>query len=307
MDEFLRRLIEELQPYLNEDEVAYDVKVMVNNGVTENRIALRKDKAPTGPTIRVDGLVQAYNKGEVTMEMAARLVMNLFRHEESKNVHVPYVTEFTEDVAKRVRMMFVNQEKNKERLERGLVPFVRFEDCGLAGTFFVAGTTEDGEPKVRTEWAMHISYEMLKYWGCDLSAEDLFELSMKNLNAEDDTCIIATLDADVLNKKSGEVKSVSLPLEMYMVSLRSRNYGASAILADSVREQLREILQEDKVFVLLSSVHENIVVRYKPEYAEMFSQMVKDVNREVVDEKEILSDDIFEMDLVTGKLKKYEI
>ena len=39
----------------------------------------------------------------------------------------------------------------------------------------------------------------------------------------------------------------------------------------------------------------------------MFSQMVKDVNREVVDEKEILSDDIFEMDLVTGKLKKYEI
>ena len=61
------------------------------------------------------------------------------------------------------------------------------------------------------------------------------------------------------------------------------------------------------MFVLLSSVHENIVVRYKPEYAEMFSQMFKDVNREVVDEKEILSDDIFEMDLVTGKLKKYEI
>lgn len=41
MDEFLGRLIEELQPYLNEDEIAYDVKVMVNNGVTENRIALR--------------------------------------------------------------------------------------------------------------------------------------------------------------------------------------------------------------------------------------------------------------------------
>ena len=53
MDEFLGRLIEELQPYLNEDEIAYDVKVMVNNGVTENRIALRKDNAPTGPTIRV--------------------------------------------------------------------------------------------------------------------------------------------------------------------------------------------------------------------------------------------------------------
>lgn len=95
MDDFLGRLIEKLQPYLNENEVAYDVKVMVNNGVTENRIALRKENAPTGPTIRVDGLVQAYNKGEVTMEMAARLVMNLFRHEESKNVHVPYVNNNT--------------------------------------------------------------------------------------------------------------------------------------------------------------------------------------------------------------------
>ena len=49
------------------------------------------------------------------------------------------------------------------------------------------------------------------------------------------------------------------------------------------------------------------MVRYKPEYAEMFRQMVKDVNREMVDEKEILADDIFEMDLGTGKLKKYEI
>ena len=306
MEDFFELLIAELEQYLTEDECAYPVRVLLNNDVAEERIAVRKGNAPTGPTIRVDKLKEAYYQGKVSIKMAVKLLINLLRNNESQNIHVPYIAEYTEEVAKRIQMMFVSKSKNKKRLERGLVPFVSFGDCDLAGTFFVHSETEDGEPKQKTNWVLHISYEILDRWGCDLDAEKLFELAMGNMNEKDDFCILATLDADILNLSRGTIENIPLPIEMYVVSTRYRNYGASAILAESVRAQLRDVLQTDKVFVLPSSVHETIVVRYQAEYADMFRQMVRDVNREVVDEKEILSDDIWVLDLITGELVVYK-
>ena len=89
---------------------------------------------------------------------------------------------------------------------------------------------------------------------------------------------------------------------IYLISSRSRQFGAAAFFYPGVKEQAADILGEGYT-VLPSSLHEILLV---PDSSRIpvsdLQNMVKETNRSQVEPKDILSDNIYHFDNFQGKL-----
>ena len=87
---------------------------------------------------------------------------------------------------------------------------------------------------------------------------------------------------------------------MYIITNKSRQFGASAILDKKALRRLDEKIGNGthKFFVLPSSVHEMIVIPYEDEYElEEMSELVWFINRGFVSPEERLTDRAYIMEL----------
>ena len=116
--------------------------------------------------------------------------------------------------------------------------------------------------------------------------------------------VLCNLIPDSINK---EVKAEFL-LEteknpMYVLSTMSGRYGASSILFSDIFQKVCDDL-ECNLFILPSSVHELILVPQYPDgwCAEDLVQMVKEVNRTVVEAENLLADSVYYFDRKVGKV-----
>jgi hypothetical protein len=91
---------------------------------------------------------------------------------------------------------------------------------------------------------------------------------------------------------------------MYVLTNASGSLGAAALFYPDVKEKAAELLGGD-YYILPSSVHEVILV---PDSADIkaadLCDMVKQANRTVVDEKDILSDNVYHYSKDDRKLNK---
>ncbi len=89
---------------------------------------------------------------------------------------------------------------------------------------------------------------------------------------------------------------------LYLISSRSRQFGAAAFFYPGVKEQAANILGEGYT-VLPSSLHEVLLVPDSSQIpARDLQNMVKEVNQTQVEPKDILSDNIYHFDNFQGKL-----
>ena len=113
-------------------------------------------------------------------------------------------------------------------------------------------------------------------------------------NVAKSACIIP-LDALI-----GEAIGLPFPeaasdLKMLVVTNKSRTHGASAILSAEVQEEVLR-LAGTNCYILPSSIHEVIafpVMKGNEEEADYLLQMVKEINQEVVEPKEKLTDALY--------------
>ena len=94
---------------------------------------------------------------------------------------------------------------------------------------------------------------------------------------------------------------------IYLISSRSRQFGAAAFFYPGVKEQAADILGEGYT-VLPSSLHEVLLV---PDSSRIpvrdLHNMVKETNRSQVEPKDILSDNIYHFDNFQGKLSTIQL
>lgn len=94
---------------------------------------------------------------------------------------------------------------------------------------------------------------------------------------------------------------------IYLISSRSRQFGAAAFFYPGVKEQAADILSEGYT-VLPSSLHEVLLV---PDSSQIpvrdLQNMVKETNRSQVEPKDILSDNIYHFDNFQGKLSTIQL
>lgn len=129
-----------------------------------------------------------------------------------------------------------------------------------------------------------ITTELADKLGIDI--DTLHENAMKNIKP-----MVKTM-----NEIISELITMPLPEDnnvppLYVVSNESRHYGASAIMLDSVLDELHDKLDSDMIIIQPSSIHEVIVnAMGAEEDMEQFAQMTKEINENgTVSNEEILA------------------
>ena len=114
--------------------------------------------------------------------------------------------------------------------------------------------------------------------------EDAMNSSVQLFPAE-----IGVLAGDVFKRPPEE------PLRMVYITNRKKLNGASALFYPGIMENVAEMLKGD-YYVIPSSIHEMIAVRAEGTDADVLRRMLKKGNRELIEEGEWLSDDLYYYD-----------
>lgn len=139
---------------------------------------------------------------------------------------------------------------------------------------------------------INISKSVFDYWNIDM--QTLHDTAFSNL--EKDHLIICPI-SDLLSMMGG-IPDAPDSIDMYVVSNRSKNYGAACMLSSKVMELLRDRLGD--FYIIPSSIHEFIAIPTVRDQEDVdvskIIDMIKDVNASSVPDEDILSDNLYGYD-----------
>ncbi len=88
---------------------------------------------------------------------------------------------------------------------------------------------------------------------------------------------------------------------MYILTIQSKQYGAAAVISDTVMEQIRD--QMGEFYILPSSQHEVILIPSDVRLVEELNQMVREVNARCLDPKDYLSNHTYQYNRLTKQIE----
>lgn len=184
---------------------------------------------------------------------------------------------------KDILYQLMNYEYNQRLLES--VPHIRYLDMAIV--FYYWENSEGNKKR-----AGLISNENMQAWGYTL--ERLEEIASYNTPRKLPVTFepIEEVIREILGFKAVEEEKEPL-LPMYILSNKTKLFGAAAILYPQVLWAISQSLEED-IYVLPSSIHECIIVpssvKCSPQELE---RTVTEINRTQVPDQEILSNRVF--------------
>lgn len=193
----------------------------------------------------------------------------------------------------RLRCRLVSHETNFNYFTAG--PYLK-HPMGEVALFFDAGEN-DG---VRIQY--HVSYQIAQKWG--RSEKELLDTALRNTEKYEKYTL---RDMDEL---LAEMMGTTLPenhrslFPMTILSNERREGGATSILYPGILKKIREQIGMD-YFVLPTSVHElTIMPKYPFLSARDIEVTVRNDNRELIEEEDVLSNDVFVYTEEKGRLEK---
>lgn len=145
------------------------------------------------------------------------------------------------------------------------------------------------------EYRTTVNYKILEMVGCN--EDELFKAALHSAEKYDPAVFKSMTTAlfgdgadNILNKDCFEWDDDG---GMYVLTTESGCFGASAMCYDGVLEKIGELFRVG-FYILPSSVHEVIILPDTGSHsAKDLRRMVHDANRSVVDDKDILSDEVY--------------
>lgn len=283
-------IIKELKECLKDVEVEL-VKNKKNNGVETMGIHMRSKELTVSPIIGIEDAKEIYNYDDV--ERFVTKAMAVYRHADKKNGTGVEVLENWQVIKSIVRPLVINYEKNKNYLGSEM-PFVKILD--LAVTFVIPSQKvlpEYGEGKIR------VNNKMMKSW--KVNEQILYQQALKNMETEgykfnDIESVLFDLWED-----AGIPNTSGSPLNV--LTCFGSNGGAATLISKKILTEVCSRLNRRVIYILPSSIHELLIVDMKEIEVQGFKNMVTEVNEVFVEDEEILSDNVYVFDSVTGELE----
>lgn len=255
-----------------------------NNGIVLRAVCVRQKDSDVSPTIyyEKEGFLESYETGVPIEEIADEICQILHAVPE---VHICTAGLLNyENVKNKMFCCLINKERNKDLLESAV--HKDFLDLTLVLKFAVdAGGGQIGE--------ILIQNQMLDLWGIS-DVDALFELAKEN-SKRLYPGHIQLVDDYIRNFYpfwGSEDEEDDVP-RLYTASNLNEIEGAGVMVYDKdIIRTLADELDSD-LFVLPSSIHEIILCKAIEGTDEMFSSLIKEVNREVLPEQEMLSDSLY--------------
>lgn len=258
-----------------------------NNNTLHRGLAFKVPGENFAPVIYLETAYQAYQNGISISDIYEKLY-HKYKSLPLPENNINALLDF-ENVKDKIVYKLVNYEQNEVLLKE--IPYVPYLD--LAITFYLLlDINQNGAA------SMMIYNETLAIWGID--SETLFSYAKENtpkllpVSIQSMTSVMCEIDPGLVPD--------FFDVGMLILSNIYNNLGAGCILYNNVLKDLGDRLHGN-FFLLPSSTHEWIIIpqRYVLSSLEL-KAMIREVNQELLDLHEILSDHPYYYDLQKGRL-----
>lgn len=250
-------------------------------------IEVIKEEANIGPCVYLDEFYRKYESGGMRFgEIVDEVYRLILKHEEdTPDVDLSGFRSW-EIVRENIYPKLVNAEQSKELLEK--IPHRNFMDLAVV---YYAVARDQEQKDIGT---ILIYNGHMKIWEQD--EDDLYRTAMMNMCVDgeadfsDIRTIVERMTGITFTKDDGDA---SKDTDMYVLTNSRRRFGAAEILDNKTLRMIADQIG-DAFIVLLSSVHETIVLPSKDETEyEVLAHMVRSINKTQVEEEERLSDHVY--------------
>lgn len=262
----------------------HPIEVPKNNGTVRTGIAVKIDGDNSRSVyinIYLDKYFDDYKKGMKLSDIIYNVCLTYKTHLKSFDFDLYSLELDYPQVKEKIVYRLINYDKNRELLNR--VPFIPYLD--LAIVFFVllkaSETTVESVP---------IDNILLSSWNID--KEQLLTHAMLNTPR-----LLPVRIEAASNISIGIEAAVSSELEnMYIISNEYYSDGACCLLYNNILKDLG-ILIENDFYILPSSTDEVILLPKRESEDTLFLEfIIKEINKDVVDADEVLSDHLYYYD-----------
>jgi hypothetical protein len=294
----VKRNIENFLPddvYENVD-ISETVVVKMNDQKLHG-LVIREKGSDAAPTFYMDDMFERYSQGEDLGSLMTELAN---QYSFAKDMPKPPEVNLSWDNVKdKLTVRLLEKKRNREFLST--MPYVSVGH-GLA----IIADINMGEDR-GGDWRIAINNSVLESLGVD--KERLFSDAMSNAKIYDPATLVDMTNA-LFSQEKVNLLDRDEPIApedlggMYVLTNSTGSLGAAALFYPDVKEKAAEILGSD-YYILPSSTHEVILVPDNPGIkAKELCDMVKQANRTVVDEKDILSDNVYHYSREDRRLDK---
>jgi len=256
-------------------------QVVTKNGVELNSVVIRAEGTSIAPNIYVDEILERVNNGYKDFNTVISEIIK--KYEEHKNVSFNAEVLKNKDFILSNTYIALQRESTQELVKR---------ECGFDGIeaylYMRLEQFEDGIGAVK------LNHQLLAL--ADISEEELWKSAEKNTFSETTLKPLFSAINDILEQDIPEEILENESCGLYVLSNKSMNCGASAILDKKALNVLAEKTHTRNFIMIPSSRHEVIVV---PETSEMrledITEMVQTVNANEVQPIDQLADKAYRL------------
>ena len=287
--EFLEYVRDGISKILGEESNVYVHKVLKNNNIELDALAVTQPGSNVSPTIYLNEYYNDYLDGRKLGGIINDIYDLYEEHRGKMEFDIEIFKDF-EKIKKRIAFKVVNAASNQKLLED--VPNIPLLDLAIVFYFIV-----DSDFLGSATALIHNMH--LELW--NINEKELYKIAMentpkilnyelRNMNEIIREMISSEIKGEIPDIAFKEVEDSKGRIKMYVLTNSQKVNGAACILYDGILADFASKHGKD-LYILPSSVHEVILVLDEDEIKkEDLDNMVREVNRIEVDEGDILSD-----------------
>ncbi|MBQ6621724.1 MAG: hypothetical protein IJH75_02720 [Mogibacterium sp.] len=305
---FIQKVIREFPAYLPEDlREGIRIRETTATKMNDRRyhgIILEREGQRAAPMIYLDEMYEQYRKGDPFDALMYELAAVYVRGERMDKDHLMYPPENPDGTVTLIALRLLSIDRNRDYLKEG--PYWEVGN-GLALTCDIRAWDE-----VTGEWRMRITHEWMKTMG--LKREELFRDAMYSCPLGNPVTLYelesrcsAPDPVDFLEFPDPLPLPPELRTRPFVLSTRYYKLGAAGLFYPRTMERLADLF-DGNYYVVPTSVHEVLII---PDDAGMPAEKLEELlqysNRSVVEPEDILSEDLYHYDRISGELSIAEV
>ena len=252
------------------------LQVVTKNGVEMNSVAIRTEGSSIALNIYVDEILEKVNNDSMDFDFAISGIIKQYK--EHKNVSFDTEVLKNKDYILANTYIALQRESTQELVKR---------ECGFDGIeaylYMRINNFEDGIGSVK------LNNKLLEY--AEVSEEEVWKAAEENTFKETTLKPLFSAISDMLEQDIPEEILENESCGLYVLSNKSMNCGASAILDKKALKVLSEKTHTSKFIMIPSSRHEVIVLPDSDDISlESVTEMVNAVNSNEVQPIDQLAD-----------------
>ena len=285
-EEFCAALQEELFNRLDTSCSIHRERVLKNNGVVLDSLALLRSEKHCSPVISLEMLYEQFEKGRTLAELCEYMISIT---DAQLPVSVTSLTSLNsfEEFRNQITWRLISRDKNAELLKT--IPWIPFLDLAVIFSLIIQS---EGETQISSV----ITNTLSASW--NVTAEELFALAKEN-TPRIFSASFRRLETVIKEYFPGAADFVheDCPVPtLYVLTNDAAHNGAACVLYPDKLKDLADEFGSD-LLILPSSIHEVLIIADSENFTEhdyhVFCNTIKNVNRESIQPEDFLSDNMY--------------